>query len=75
MLICVGCSEARMGYGKGKTEGGHRRGHSAMALWVTHQEAKTEARKRRRLAARQLERKAAKEARGARSTKPCSGCD
>ena len=32
-----------MGYGKGKTEGGHKRGHSAMALWVTHQEAKTEA--------------------------------
>src|SRR5260370_33128615 len=27
--------EAQMGYGKGKTEGGHKRGHSAMALWVT----------------------------------------
>jgi hypothetical protein len=54
-----------MGYGKGKSEGGHGRGHSAMALWVTHQEAKTEARKQRRLAARCLERKAAKEAEGA----------
>ena len=64
-----------MGYGKGKTEGGHKRGHSAMALWVTHQETKTEARKRRRLAARHLERKAAKEADGAGSTKACSGCD
>ena len=38
------------------------RGHSSMALWLTHQEAKTEARKRRRLVARRLERKAAKEA-------------
>ncbi len=47
-----------MGYGKGKSEGGRKRGHSAMALWVTHQEAKSEARKRRRLAARRLERKA-----------------
>ena len=64
-----------MGYGKGKTEGGHKRGHSAMALWVTHQEAKSEARKRRRLAARHLERKVAKEAGGGRSTKLCSGCD
>ena len=64
-----------MGYGKGKTEGGHKRGHSAMALWVTHQEAKAEARKRRRLAIRQLERKAAKETGSAGSTKPCRGCD
>jgi len=64
-----------MGYGKGKTEGGHKRGHSVMALWVTHQEAKADARKRRRLAARRLERKAAKEAIGAGSTKPCCGCD
>jgi hypothetical protein len=63
-----------MGYGKGKSEGGHKRGHSAMALWVTHQEAKTEARKRRRLAARHLERKAMKQAGGAGSARPCSGC-
>ena len=64
-----------MGYGKGKSEGGHKRGHSAMALRVTHQEAKTEARKRRRLAARRLERKAVKVVSGAGSTKPCSVCD
>jgi hypothetical protein len=65
MLIRAGRSEAQLGYGKGKSEGGRKRGHSAMALWVTHQEAKTEARKRRRLAARRLERKVAKEAEGA----------
>ena len=64
-----------MGYGKGKSEGGHKRGHSAMALWVTHQEAKTEARKRRRLVARRLERTAEKVVSGAGRTKPCSGCD
>jgi len=64
MLIRVWRSEAQMGYGKGTTEGGRNRGHSAMALWVTHREAKTESRKRRRLAARRLERKAAKEAEG-----------
>ncbi len=64
-----------MGYGKGKTEGGHKRGHSAMALWVTHQEAKTEARKRRRLVARRLERKVTKKSGGAGSTKSCSSCD
>lgn len=58
-----------------ETEGGHKRGHSAMALWVTHQEAKTEAGKRRRLAARRLVRKAAKEAGGAGGTKPCNDCD
>ncbi len=51
-----------MGYGKGKTEGGHKRGHSAMAYWVTHQEAKAEARKRRRLVAHRLERQATLEA-------------
>ncbi len=64
-----------MGYGKGKTEGGHKRGHSAMANWVTHQEAKAEARKRRRLVARRLERKATKQAGTARGTKPCRTCD
>ena len=64
MLILL--LEVRMGYGKGKTEGGHQRGHSAMALWVTHQEAKSEARKRRRLASRHLERKAVKGADGRR---------
>jgi hypothetical protein len=64
-----------MGYGKGKSEGGHKRGHSAMALWVTHQETKTAARKQRRLAARRLERKAAKATSGAGRTKPRSGCD
>ncbi|MGD1036362.1 MAG: hypothetical protein ABR878_04045 [Roseiarcus sp.] len=62
MLIRAGRSEAQLGYGKEKSEGGHSRGHSSMALWLTHQEAKTEARKRRRLVARRLERKAAKEA-------------
>ena len=51
-----------MSYGKGKTEGGHKRGHSAMALWVTHQEAKAQARKQRRLLARSLERHALLEA-------------
>ena len=64
-----------MGYGKGKPEGGHKRGHSAMAYWVTHQEAKAEARKRRRLVARRLERKATMQAGAARSTKSCSTCD
>ena len=51
-----------MGYGKGKTEGGHKRGHSAMAYWVTHQEAKAEARKRRRIVVHRLERQARTEA-------------
>jgi hypothetical protein len=46
-----------------------------MAFWVSHQEAKTEARKRRRLAAHHLERKVAKEAGGDRNTKPCGDCD
>jgi hypothetical protein len=59
-----------MGYGKGKTEGGHKRGHSAMALWVTHQETKSAARKQRRLADRRLERKAAKATGGARRAEP-----
>ena len=59
-----------MGYGKGKTEGGHKRGHSAMAYWVTHQEAKAEGRKRRRLVARRLERKATKKAGTSRDKKP-----
>jgi hypothetical protein len=42
-LILTGCrvfGEARAGHGKGKTEGGHKRGHSAMALWVTHQRSR-----------------------------------
>ena len=55
-----------MGYGKGKTEGGHKRGHSALALHVTHQEAKVEARKRRRLADRKAERGARASARTAK---------
>ena len=75
LSMLIECTEARMGYGKGRTEGGHKRGHSAMALWVTHQETKAEARKRRRLAARLLERKAAKKSAGAGSTKPCSSYD
>lgn len=64
-----------MGYGKGKTEGGHKRGRSVMALWVTHQETKAAARKQQRIAERPLERKAAKKTGGAGSTKPRSGCD
>jgi len=64
-----------MGYGQGKSEAGHKRDHSAMALWVTHQEAKTEARKRRRLVARRLERIAVKVVSGAGSSRSCSGCD
>jgi hypothetical protein len=64
-----------VGSGKGKTEGGHKRGHSAMALWVAHQETKTAAGKQRRLAARRLERKAAKETRGVASTRPSRGRD
>jgi hypothetical protein len=67
--------EARAGHGKGKTEGGHKRSRSAMALWVTHQETKTAARKQRRLAARRLERKVAKETRGVVSTRSSRGCD
>jgi hypothetical protein len=53
----------------------HKRGHSAMALWVTHQETKTAARKQRRLAARRLERKATKATGGTGRTKSRSGCD
>jgi hypothetical protein len=60
--------------GKGKTEGGHKRG-GAMALWVAHQETRTAARKQGRLAARRLERKAAKETRGVASTRPSRGRD
>jgi hypothetical protein len=63
-----------MGYGKGKIEGGHERGHSTMTYWGTHQEGKAEARKRR-LVARRLERKATMEAGTARTTKACSTCD
>ena len=51
-----------MGYGRGKTEGGHKRGHSGLAYWGTHQEAKEEARKRRRLAEREVERNVARKA-------------
>jgi hypothetical protein len=51
-----------MGTGKGKVEGGHARGHSNMGYWGTHQEAKADSRRRRRLAERHLEREAAKEA-------------
>jgi hypothetical protein len=47
-----------MGRGKGKTEGGHTGGHSNMAYWVTHQEAKTDSRKRRRIEDGREERKA-----------------
>jgi hypothetical protein len=47
-----------MGRGTGKTEGGHIRGHSNMAYWGTHQEAKTDSRKRRRIDDRSEERKA-----------------
>jgi hypothetical protein len=74
ILASARCSEAWMGYGKGKSEGGHKRGHSAMALWVTHRETKTAARKQRRLAARRLEPKAAKATSGTGRTKPRSGC-
>jgi hypothetical protein len=75
ILTGAGCSEARVGYGKGKTEGGHKRGHGAMALWVAHQETKTAAGQQRRLAARRLERKAAKETRRVASTRPSRGRD
>jgi hypothetical protein len=51
-----------MGYGKSKTEGGHRRGHSNTAHWVTHDEVKVSTRKQRRLASTVLERNATKEA-------------
>jgi hypothetical protein len=47
-----------MGRGPGKTEGGHARGHSNMAYWGTHQEAKTDSRKRRRIDDGREERKA-----------------
>jgi hypothetical protein len=47
-----------MGRGTGKTEGGHTRGHSNMAYWGTHQEAKADSRKRRRLEDRRVEHKA-----------------
>jgi hypothetical protein len=46
-----------------------------MALWLTQQEAKTESRKPRLLAGRQLERKSTKEAGEAWSANPCSGCN
>jgi hypothetical protein len=46
-----------MGRGSGKTEGGHARGHSNAAYWGTHQEAKADARKRRRIEDRRVERK------------------
>jgi hypothetical protein len=51
---------SRMVVGKGKTEGGHRRGHSNMAYWGTHEEAKEDSRIRRRIAGRRLEQQAAK---------------
>jgi hypothetical protein len=54
--------EGQMGVGKGKTEGGHRRGHSNMAYWWgTHDEAKEDSRIRRRIADRRLEQQAAEE--------------
>jgi hypothetical protein len=46
-----------MGRGTDKTEGGHARGHSNMAYWGTHQEAKADSRKRRRIENRLVERK------------------
>jgi hypothetical protein len=47
-----------VGRGTGKTEGGHTRGHSNIAYWGTHQEAKTDSCKRRRIDDGRDERKA-----------------
>ncbi len=60
-------SEANMGYGRDKTEGGHKRGHSNMAYWGTHQEKKAGARKQRRNETRRLARKVLIEATPAQS--------
>ena len=48
-------ARADMGYGKGKTEGGHKRGHSATAHWTGHDEIKVETRTRRRIESRGIE--------------------
>jgi hypothetical protein len=62
-----------MGRGTGKTEGGHTPGHSNMAYWGTHQEAKTDSRKRRRIKDRLVERKARDKSAGAGENKKPSG--
>jgi hypothetical protein len=49
-----------MGYGRGKTESGHARGHSSLAYCGILREAKADARKQRRLAERRMERKSRK---------------